>query len=109
MTKKDIPPEDKELILMLNLLKTMMEGVMKTIAEAVAEVALVKTGQDGQNAKMETYYTKILAAINRLEAKIAAGGDAQPVFDALAPIKQSFADKSTELDVKIAEADTIGL
>jgi DNA uptake protein ComE-like DNA-binding protein len=107
--EKKISPEDQEVLLVLNILKTTLEGLMKTIQEAVDEVNAVKTAQDSLNTKLDSYFTAVLAAFNRLEAKIAAGADAQPIVDALAPVKQAIVDKDAALDVKIAEAAVEGV
>ena len=107
--RKNISPEDKEVILALGLLKTITEKLMKTIQEAIDEVQAVKSAQDVQNSKLSTYFTEVLNAINRLEAKIVAGADAEPVVAALAPIKQSLLDTSSQLDTKIAEAQITGV
>lgn len=92
----------------LDLLFDQQEIIMKTIAEVVAEIAVVKTGLTENVAKQKTYFEKVLAAVNRLEAKIAAGADGQAAFDALQPFKQELADASTELGLKSAEVDAVG-
>lgn len=82
---------------------------MKTIQEAVDEVNAVKVAQDALNTKLDTYFTAVLAAFTRLETKIAAGADAQPVVDALAPLKQAIVDKDAVVDTKTAEANVEGV
>lgn len=80
-----------------------------TIADAVAKIAELKTGIDGLAAKQETFKTEVVNAFNRLEAKIIAAADAQPVVDALAPLAQTVADKTAELDAAIAAAQVTGV
>lgn len=110
MRKKKISPEDQEVLLALNILKTTMEGVMKTIAEEVQEVKDLKAKVAGLIEGQNTYFAKVLDAFNRLEAKIAAaGGDAQPIADEIAPIKQLITDAQTALETKAAEADITGV
>lgn len=100
---------DDNILARLAILFDQGELAMKTIQEAVTEVNSVKDQVDGVNTKLIAYFDKVLAAINRLEAKIAAGADAQTVVDALAPIKQVLTDASAQLDVKSAEADVTGV
>jgi len=85
------------------------EKIMKTIQEATAE-ATAKTNEVlDLIAKVTVTLGKVQDAVNRLEAKIAAGADAEPIVAALAPIAQPIADLSAALEVKNAELDVTGL
>lgn len=107
--KNKISPEDREVLKTLSILQTTIGGLMATLADLQTKIADLKTAQDGLNTKIATFETEVVNAFNRLEAKIAAGTDTQPAIDALAPIAQSISDKSSELDTKIAEAQTTGV
>lgn len=93
----------------LEKIKKEIKKMAKTIQEAVDAVGVVKTAQDAVSAKLTNYFGEVLNAINRLEAKLAAGSDSQPIIDALTPISQSIGDISTTLDVKTAEAQVTGV
>lgn len=93
----------------LKKIKKEIKKMAKTIQEAVDAVGVVKSGQDAVVVKLTNYFTEVLNAINRLEAKLAAGTDSQPIIDALAPISQSIGDLSAIIDVKTAEAQVTGL
>lgn len=107
--EKKISPEDQEVLLALNILKNTQEGLMVTIQQAVDKVTALKTELDGLITKQGAFEAAVLAAFNRLEAKIAAGADAQPIVDALSPLDQTIEDKNTALDTKIAEANIEGV
>lgn len=107
--KKEISPEDREVLLVLEILKNTLEVNLKTIQEAVDAVKDVKTSVKDSFDKVNTFLTKIQDAINRLEAKIAGGADAQPVVDELGTLKQEASDLSAVLVTKIAEAELTGV
>lgn len=105
---KKISPEDQEVLLTLGILKTVMEGVMSSIQDAVNKVTAVKSELDAMVVKQNAFITEVQNAFNRLEAKLAAGTDTQPIIDALGALSQPITDSSATLDVKIAEASLEG-
>lgn len=108
-TKKEISPEDQEILLALNILKNIQEELKMTIQEAVDAVTAVKVSVSEVKAGQTADFAKVLGAINRLEAKIATGANAQPIVDALAGIKQDVADMAAAQVTHGAEMDITGV
>lgn len=93
----------------LKTIRAELEDKVKTIQDAVDEVKSVQTADAARHEKLVINFKAVLDAINRLEQKIVAGADAQPIIDALAPIKQSIADEVVEIETKTAEANLTGV
>lgn len=81
---------------------------MATLEQLLEIIASIKGQQDTLNTKIDEFKLESTSAFNRLNQKVEEGCDVAPAIAGLAPIGQSFSDKTGELDSAIAEAKLEG-
>lgn len=106
---KIISPEDREVLKSLDILEKVIGGLMASVAELQTKVESLKDQNIALLGKVEALETEMTNAFNRLEAKIAAGFDTQPVIDVIDAISQSQTDALAKVESAIAQAQVTGV
>jgi len=106
---KAISPEDREVLKSLDILEKIIGGLMASVADLQAKVESLKTQNAVLLGKVDTLEAEMTSAFNRLEEKIAAGFDTQPVIDVIDVVSQAQTDALVKVESAIAQAQVTGV
>jgi len=107
--EKSISPEDREVLKSLDILEKIIGGLMASVADVQAKVESLKVQNAVLLGKVDTLETEMTSAFNRLEEKIAAGFDTQPVIDVIDAVSQAQTDALAKVESAIAQAQVTGV